>query len=155
MKNSFSQLKSSFSQLMTGVIVSLCIIIILVIGIATISNKRLGNIHHRFVVVGDYSFEALNNPNEYGEIDVLVKNIKGETFDYKQAFNDVDAIKRFTYRNMNTMISPSEYEAEWKISIHVKSGLVLYPYSKNELSIHDAANKAKVFESASNFFDIY
>ncbi|MEI7558006.1 MAG: hypothetical protein WCJ45_04180 [bacterium] len=129
--------------------------ILIVLGIKIAHITRPGNVHNHFVVVGDYTFEALGNPNEYGEIDVLVKNIKGECFDYKQAFNDVDAIKRFTYRDMNTMISPSEYEAEWKISIHVKSGLVLYPYSKNELSIHDAANKAKVFESASNFFDIY
>jgi len=148
-------MKPSVTMLRILILIEVVIIIVLATVIVNLNSKEQGVAHDRFVVVENYTFEVLSNPDEYGDMDVLVKNIKGECFDYKQAFNDVDAIKRFTYREMNTMISTSEYKAEWKINMHVKSGLVLYLYSKDELSIHDAANKSKVFESASNFFNIY
>ena len=111
-------------------------------------------VHNRFVILENYTFEVLSNPDKDSNIKVKITNTEKKGFDYYENFNDAEALRMWT---LNTMDSPvfipfkeSDYPTERIVEIHAKSGLSIMtqPFSKESEPI-------KVFESASNFFNIY
>lgn len=152
------------------------ILIIAVIAAITLSFsscKKDQIAHNTFQTVGDYSFEMLSAPNEYGDIDIYVKNIKGIGFDYYEEFNDPDRLNRYCKSKMYSPVfmplmadSKPKLPTERTITIHRTSGLVILtspkednPDTKQLAKIVPSSlwpdDKNTIFKSASNFFNIY
>jgi hypothetical protein len=153
-------------------VISLILIsIIALIGVAGVTiPKKLheDKIHTHFRVVGDYTFEAISEPDELGYFDVVVTNTKKEVFDYDQVFNDYHAQKIEMMSSMHEISSIPEYQYKYTINFHKKSGFtfrsVHYDPVKNVFVygfdtpvdvLNDINYPDQVFKSASNFFEIY
>ena len=133
--------------------------------------------HNRYVTYGDYTFEVISGPDEYGDLKVKIRNTKDSSFFCFQEYNDVDAIKKLCYSDLST--SAIMNASQRTIMVHKASGLIIYhkfddakkpistitavgmPLGSNVLP-GDLAEKrvpekgeVKIFESASNFFNIY
>jgi len=120
-------------------------------------------VHNYFMVVGDYTFEVLNGPDEYGDLNVRIRNTKDSLFTYTQYYNDADASKRLCYGDLS--VASIHNARQRTITIHKTSGLFIYPnHEKNVSGYREVPigttydlkkGEFKVFESASNFFGIY
>ncbi len=128
-------------------------------------------VNNRFMVIGDYSFEMLSGPDEYGDIEIRVKNIKGIPFTCDEYANEIEGV--------GSIISTEWVEfasivgrSERTMKIHHTSGLLVDTQLKgivsdeknHKLVDYDVTAVAcgynspdpnnLVFESASNFFGI-
>ncbi|MEI6426439.1 MAG: hypothetical protein WCO66_03740 [Candidatus Absconditabacteria bacterium] len=143
--------------------------LVIIIGILVIfsSCAKEQIVHNRFVVLGDYTFEVLSGPNEDGDMKVKIVNRKDSLFSYLEHYNDLYAIKRTAYEGLCSTDIAFEF-AEKTISLHKNSGLSIYPKSRKmkrgidfkitDVMAFDAPiepSKGNVFESATNFFNIY
>jgi hypothetical protein len=135
---------------------NLVIIIGILVMFSSCAKEQI--VHNRFVVLGDYTFEVLSGPNEDGDMKVKIVNRKDSLFSY---------LERTAYEGLCSTDIAFEF-AEKTISLHKNSGLSIYPKSRKmkrgidfkitDVMAFDAPiepSKGNVFESATNFFNIY
>ncbi|MEI8252453.1 MAG: hypothetical protein WCG25_01560 [bacterium] len=126
-------------------------VIIALVVVALFSSCKKETITNRFVTFGDYTFEVLSDPDEYGDIKVKIQNTEKIGFDYYETFGDVDAIKRWAYSHMYdaAVLQPDSvrYPSSRIIKIHKASGLTIL-----EAPFTSFPKLIKIFESAEEFF---
>ncbi len=139
------------------------IVISLVVVALFSSCRKEQTVTNRFMVVGDYSFEMLSDPDEHGNFDVKILNLTDSVFGYYQEFKDGNAWARCFPGMEKSTITTNEKI----IKMNQESSLSVYPRHPEKTNFMVIAlmgddhsvrfpekGEVKIFESASNFFGI-